>query len=246
MNLKKYSSGIICLLVSILSSYGQSTSSTKTIDSVTPVERKSFLGFRVGYSSYKMRGSQADLMTTPYRVQYSNGSIEYSDANQPVQWFTVGVVLRQRIYEPLSFETGLNYVRQGGKLEKSRGGGFLLSNTNYAIDNVQIPLLLNLQLFRIGSLSLHLEGGMAVNFVARGVTLDKPNLHPSNKFSNPVFIPATAYGAELAWSHHQSIYLLNIRCTNDLSDFYQRQYIGTHYNLRSSGFLVTTGILFGQ
>lgn len=244
MSFTTYSSAIsgVLLLTSALVARGQEAVKTSTAlgDHATHV------GFRAGYSKYRMTGSEADLHTTPYRVQYSQGSVVYSDENRPVQWFTVGAVLRKQLYKPLAFQTELTYLREGGVFKNSPGGGFLIDKGSYTVDCLQIPALLNLTLLAAGPLALHLEGGIALNVIVSGVDLDQAHLHPSNKFNDPNTILAPIYGAELTLKRQKVTYLLNLRYSNDLADFYQREYIGTHYNLRSAGFSINTGILFGQ
>jgi hypothetical protein len=233
----------LLFLANTLATHGQDA------DNVTlpiPTDNGTYVGFRVGYSNYHMTGSEADFRTTPYRVQYSQGSVTMSDENLPVQWVTVGAILRKRIVGPLSFQAEANYLREGGSFKSAPGGGFVIDKSSYVVDYLQIPALLNLTAFTVGPMALHLEGGLALNMVLSGVELDKPNLHPDNKFNNPSLLAATVYGAEITWQHQKRLYLLNFRYSNDLSDFYQREYVDTHYNLRSSGFSVATGILFGR
>ncbi|MBC6611267.1 outer membrane beta-barrel protein [Hymenobacter sp. BT507] len=246
MNLTKCSGIFTCLIVITLSTHGQTIGNTTEPNNSTSFETQTYFGFRTGYSNYHMTGSEADFRTTPYRVQFSDGSVDFQDKNKPIQWFTVGAIYRQKIYKRLAFQLEINYLREGGSFEAPPFGGYTLDRTNFVIDNLHIPILLNLQAFAIGPLTMHLEGGIAANIVVNGVELDRPNLHPSNIFNNPSVIPASVCGAEIAWRHQKSHYLLNFRYTNDLTDFYQREYIGTHYNLKSKGFSVSTGVLFGQ
>ena len=194
-----------------------------------------------------MTGSEADFRTTPYRVQYSQGSTLLQDENAPLPWFTVGAMLRQRLAGPLAVQAELNYVRGGGQFNNAAGGsGFVLDNGSYAIDCIQVPALLNLKVITLSNVSLHLEGGAAANIITNGVKLDQAHLHPSNHFANPSALLTTVLGAELDWHHSERWYLLGLRFTQDHADFYQREYNGTQYNLRSSGLFITAGMLLAR
>ena len=82
--------------------------------------------------------------------------------------------------------------------------------------------------------------------VVNGVKADARATAPGNKYNNPYFLWAQAYGAELALARDKRIYTFNARFTQDLSDFYQRSYAGTAYNARSYGFTLTAGVLFAR
>ncbi|MGI4874929.1 MAG: outer membrane beta-barrel protein [Janthinobacterium lividum] len=189
-----------------------------------------YAGFRAGYSSYTMDGQEVNLHTR------SGGNL------QRAQWLTLGAILRQRLYKPLSVQAELVYVREGGTLQ---GGGFL-GKTVYTIDCLQLPLLLNLRIPSDERLALHLEGGLALTAVLSGVELDLPNFAPQNNFTNPSSFYSQVYGAELAWQQGKRLYFFNARYTADFTDYFQREYLGTHYNARSSGLSLTVGVLFGH
>ena len=176
-----------------------------------------------------MAGTEVDLHTHPGADQLLS-----------VAWVTVGAVVRQRLYWPLSVQGELLYIRQGGDFTRRAFPG----KTNYAIDCLQVPLLLDLRLGGAKGPALHLQGGLALVGVVNGVQLDAPSYAPGNQFSNPSGWWAQAYGAELAWAADRRVYTLTARFTQDLTDFYQRDFRGTPYNARSHGFSLTAGVLF--
>ncbi|RZK12042.1 MAG: PorT family protein [Hymenobacter sp.] len=187
-----------------------------------------YLGGRAGYSSYTMEGEEVKLHTHP-------GADELKRA----QWFTVGAIARRRIYRPLSLQAEVNYLREGGSFK----GGYFLGKTVYTIDCLQIPLLLDVELPAAQHLSLHLQGGLAFTSVIKGVELDMSSFASRTTFTNPSSFFAPVYGGELAWHEGRRVYFFNARYTHDLTDFFQREYAGTHYNARSSGFSLTIGAL---
>ena len=146
------------------------------------------MGFRAGYSNYTITGTEVDLHTQPG-----------ADRVVRVPWVTVGALVRQRLYKPLSVQGELLYVRQGGDFTRRAFPG----KTNYAIDCLQVPLLLDLRLGAPDGLALHLQGGAAFVAVLNGVQLDASSFAPGNRFSNPSGWWAHAYGAELAWARDQ-------------------------------------------
>jgi len=189
-----------------------------------------YLGARVGYSTYTMEGEEVKLHTRPG-----------ADELQRAQWFTAGVIARKRLYASLSLQAEVNYVREGGRFK----GGYFLGKTVYTIDCLQVPLLLDVEVPAAEHLSVHLQGGMALTTVVRGVQLDIPSFDTRNRFSNPSAFFTPMYGGELAWHQDRQVYFFSARYTQDLTDYFQREYLGTHYNARSSGFLLTVGTLFG-
>ncbi len=192
--------------------------------------RSFYLGARLGYSSYTMEGEEVKLHTRPG-----------ADELRRAQWFTAGVIARKRLYAPLSLQAEVNYVREGGHFK----GGFFLGKTVYTIDCLQIPLLLDVEVPTSEHLSVHLQGGMAYSTVVRGVELDMPSFDKRNNFSNASSFFTPMYGGELAWHQNRHVYFFSARYAQDLTDYYQREYLDTHYNARSSGFLLTVGTLFG-
>ena len=163
------------------------------------------------------------------------------DDLQRDQWVTGGVIIRKRIYGPLSLQAEANYLREGGHFK----GGYFLGKTVYTIDCLQLPLLLDIEAPAAEHLSVHLQGGMALTKVVRGVQLDRPSFDTGNSFNNPSAFFSPLVGGELAWQQGRQVYFLTARYTHDLSDYYQRDYHGTPYNARSTGFALTVGTLFG-
>lgn len=189
------------------------------------------LGVRAGYSTYTLEGKEVELLTQP-----QGNSLQRS------QWFTLGGVLRQRVYKPLAVQAEVSYVREGGDFKRAGFPG----KTVYTIDCLHIPLLLDVQVpLTPTNLSLHLQGGAALVLVMRGVELDTPSFAPQNSFDNQTSFFAAAGGAEMAWQQGRRSYFLNLRYTQDLTDYYRREYYGTHYYARSNGFQLTAGLLMG-
>jgi hypothetical protein len=189
-----------------------------------------YLGARAGYSTYTMEGEEVKLHTHPG-----------ADELRRAQWFTVGAIARKRIYSPLSLQAEVNYVREGGHFK----GGYFLGKTVYTIDCLQVPLLLDVEVPANEHFSVHLQGGMAFTTVVRGVELDMPSFDRSTRFSNPSTFFTPMFGGELAWHQDRQVYFFSARYTQDLTDYYQREYSGIHYNARSNGLLLTVGTLFG-
>ncbi|MFD1875646.1 porin family protein [Hymenobacter bucti] len=189
-----------------------------------------YFGVRAGYSNYTMEGEEVKLHTQPG-----------ADELQRDQWFTVGAILRKRLYAPLSLQAELNYLREGGHFK----GGVFLGKTVYTIDCLQIPLLLDVEVPATEQLSIHLQGGMALTTVVREVELDMPSFDKRNRFSNPTDFFSPVLGGELAWHQGRHVYFLNARYSYDLTDYYQREYMGTYYNAKSSGFTLAVGTLLG-
>lgn len=189
-----------------------------------------YIGARAGYSSYTMEGEEVKLHTRPGY-----------DELQRDQWFTAGVIMRKRLYAPLSLQAELNYLREGGHFK----GGAFLGKTVYTIDCLQLPLLLDIEVPATEHLSVHLQGGIALATVVREVELDMNSFDKRNNFSNQTHFFSPVFGGELAWHQDQHVYFFNARYTYDLTDYYQREYLGTHYNAKSSGFSLTIGTLFG-
>ena len=219
--------GSTLLLVSTFSAHGQTSESTVP----APTTPSFLLGFRAGYSNYTMAGTEADLHTQPHT----------GEEVKPVQWFTVGVAVRKHLYKPLWVQAELNYLRAGGKFTRS----YFIGKTDYTIDCVQIPVLLSLHMPASSSFSLHPQVGVALSSIVGGVKLDQSSFATGTKFDNPSFTVGVVYGLELDWQRGRHAYLFNARFSNDLTNFFQREYSNTNYNLHSSGFSLTTGMLFG-
>ena len=199
-------------------------------DSVSASAR--FIGFRAGYSQYTMTGTHVTLLTGPG-----------GDQVVPVAWATAGAVARVGLHNALSVQGELLYVRQGGGFA---GQVFYYGRSTYTVDCLQVPLLLDLRLGGTAGPSLHLQGGPAFVAAVRGVQVDASSLAAGNRFNNPSTWWALAYGAELAWARDRRVYTLTARWTQDLDDFYQRDYQGRAYNARSHGFSLTAGLLFAR
>ena len=188
-----------------------------------------FVGFRAGYSNYTIAGTEVDLITQPRFDQLVR-----------VPWVTAAALVRQRLYKPLSVQGELCYVRQGGDFTRRAFPG----KTNYTVDCLQVPLLLDVRLGGATGPAVHLQAGPAFVAVINEVALDASSFAPGNRFNNPTAWWAQAYGAELAWARAQQTYTLTARFTQDLTDYYQRDYLGTPYHARSHGYSITAGVLF--
>ncbi|MBF9141602.1 outer membrane beta-barrel protein [Hymenobacter properus] len=196
-----------------------------------PAEPKLYLGLRAGYSNYTITGTEVDLHTRPGADQVLR-----------VPGLTAGAVVRRRLYKPLSAQCEVLYVREGGNFTRRVFTG----KSTYDIDCVQVPLLLDVRLGGPSGPALHLQGGVAFVAVVNGVELDATSFAPGNRFNNQGSFWAQAYGAELAWAHERRVYTLTARFTQDLTDYYQRDYQGTPYHARSHGFSISAGMLFAQ
>ncbi|MET4076540.1 porin family protein [Hymenobacter sp. UYCo722] len=188
-----------------------------------------FVGFRAGYSNYTITGTEVDLHTQPGFDQLVR-----------VPGVSVAAVVRQRLYQPLAAQAELCYVRQGGDFTRRAFPG----KTDYTVDCLQVPLLLDLRLGGATGPALHLQAGPAFVAVFGDVRPDASSFAPGNRFNNPTTWWAQAYGAELAWARAQRVYTLTARFTQDLTDYYQRDYAGTPYHARSHGYSLTAGVLF--
>jgi hypothetical protein len=189
-----------------------------------------YLGVKAGYSTYTMEGGEVALHTQ-----------RGPDDLTRDQWVTAGVIARKRLYGPLSLQAEATYLREGGHFK----GGYFLGKTVYTIDCLQLPLLLDVEVPAAEHLSVHLQAGMALTKVIRGVQLDMPSFDTGNSWNNASSFFSPLVGGELAWHQGRQVYFLAARYTHDLTDYYQRTYHGTFYNARSNGVTLSVGTLFG-
>jgi hypothetical protein len=129
-----------------------------------------YLGVKAGYSTYTMAGGEVALHTQ-----------QGPEDLLREQWVTGGVIARKRLYGPLSLQAEATYLREGGHFTR----GYFLGKTDFTIDCLQLPLLLDVGVPAAEHLSIHVQGGMALTKVVRGVQLDMSSFAPGNKFSNP-------------------------------------------------------------
>ena len=187
-----------------------------------------YLGVKAGYST--MEGGEVALLTQ-----------QGPDDLARDHWVTAGVIARKRLYGPLSLQAEATYLREGGHFK----GGYFLGKTVYTIDCLQLPLLLDVEVPAAEHLSIHLQGGMALTKVIRGVQLDMSSFDTGNSWNNASSFFSPLVGGELAWHQGRQVYFLAARYTYDLTDYYLRTYHGTLYNARSNGVTLSVGTLLG-
>jgi hypothetical protein len=119
-----------------------------------------YLGVKAGYSTYTMAGEEVAL-----RTQQGPEDLVRD------QWVTAGIIARKRLYGPFSLQAEATYLREGGHFT----GRYFLGKTVYTIDCLQLLLLLDAEVPAAEQLSVHVQAGLALMKVIRGVQLDRPS-----------------------------------------------------------------------
>lgn len=227
--------GLLALLIP------QASSAQEVTPPITLAARDftSFLGFQAGYSYYTMVGTEADFFVNPSAVGYSS----LPNGHQtPAQWFTCGLIVRRRLLGNLALQGELNYVRKGGQLKNEA----FYERTLVAVNYVQVPVLLHLNVPIAGAFSLHAEGGAGLNLALNERKVETRYHAPSTTYVHNAVLLAPTVGAGAAWQQQRRSYYLTFRYSSDTRAFYQRQYNGTDFALRHRGATVTAAVLFGR
>ncbi|MBC6699959.1 outer membrane beta-barrel protein [Hymenobacter puniceus] len=203
-----------------------------------PTEYRTWVGIQAGYSRHELSGSEVDFKMRIYNAGY--GPLQ--GTNHPLEWFTVGAVVRRQLHSVLFLQGELNYVRKGGQMTDT---GFY-DQDPIVINYLQLPVLLRLAVPVAGPVGVHLEGGAALNLALNEREINQRYYAPANVYTHNGAILSPAVGGGLDWRQGRHAYSLNFRYSPDTHDFFQREFMGTAYTLRHSGYTATLGVLFGQ
>lgn len=226
------------LLISYLLAAAHSVAMAQTTTASTAPEYRTWVGVQAGYSRHELSGSEVDFTLQPYNAGY--GPLQ--GKNRPLEWFTVGAVVRRQLHSVLFLQGELNYVRKGGQMT----GTAFYDQDPIVVNYLQLPVLLRLVVPVVGPVGVHLEGGAALNLALNEREINTRYYAPANVYTHNAAILSPAVGGGLDWQQGRHAYSLNFRYAPDTRDFFQREFAGTAYTLRHSGYTATLSVLFGQ
>ena len=133
------------------------------------------------------------------------------------------------------------YLRRGGRYTQP----FFGDSEPFEEHSLQVPLLLSLQLLRLGPVALRAEGGYAAHLALSGPVINQAAYPAGTRFEDKGVTFGPAVGGELNYSFGSIQYFLHGRYTWENTAFFVRSYNGQSYALRNQGFIITVGVLFG-
>jgi hypothetical protein len=195
-------------------------------------KKATYIGLRVGYSSFTMTGEDVELSRR-------QGSNVISRKN-----FEIGIASKIDLNRLLYLKIEALYLQKGGLLE---------NRAKLEVDYLTFPVLIGLGTPAQQNPRLGVEVGIAGNFNLReGLEPLLSRLHPDNVVQRSSFITSFVAGADLTHHFTKGALFINARLHKDLSTFFERTYYydfsqnnakSTLYDLQNIGYTVSLGYL---